>query len=64
MCVQREACDKQCCVLPLPPLLRVTQFLSVEQHVNGLLEKVPRFVESCRDFQSKAEDISQRYLVI
>ena len=40
--------------------LHFTQFLSVEGHVNGLLDKVPRFVESCRDFQTKAEDISQR----
>ena len=39
----------------------LVQFLSVEDHVNGLLDKVPRFVDSCRDFQSKAEDISLRY---
>lgn len=58
VCDVRRVVSSVVCWLPLP--LRFTQFLSVEEHVNGLLDKVPRFVESCRDFQSKAEDISQR----
>ena len=37
------------------------KFVSVESHVESLLDKLPRFSETCSNFMKAAQEINSRY---
>ena len=55
-----ECGSVSCCHVLLSSFLSLRQFVSVEEHVGRVLEKVPGLVAACKSFTQEAQEVNAK----